>query len=195
MREIKSRVEGIAENILALSEQTLQIGAIITTVNDLSAQSNILALNASVEAARAGEYGKGFAVVAVEVRNLAEQSRQATAQVRAILSDVQKATTATVIATEEGTKGVEQGARLAERAQETIAQLYAVIEVSAQAAAQMVAGGRQQVTGVSQIAVAMQNINQATAQNLFSTRQSEKAAQNLNDLASSLAEVVAQYQL
>jgi len=79
MSEIKGRVEGIAENILALSEQTQQIGEIIATVNDIAAQSNILALNASVEAARAGEAGKGFAVVAVEVRNLAEQSRQATA--------------------------------------------------------------------------------------------------------------------
>jgi methyl-accepting chemotaxis protein len=75
---LKGRVEGIAENILALSEQTQQIGEIIATINDIAAQSNILALNASVEAARAGEYGKGFAVVAVEVRNLAEQSKQAT---------------------------------------------------------------------------------------------------------------------
>jgi len=70
MAQIKVQVEGIAENILALSEQTQQIDEIITTVNDIAAQSNILALNASVEAARAGEYGKGFAVVAVEVRNL-----------------------------------------------------------------------------------------------------------------------------
>ena len=195
MREIKMRVEGIAENILALSEQTLQIGKIITTVNDLSAQSNILALNASVEAARAGEYGKGFAVVAVEVRNLAEQSRQATAQVRAILSDVHKATNATVIATEEGTKGVEQGARLAERAQQAIDQLYAVIEESAQAAAQVMADGQEQMIGVEHIAIAMKDINQATVQSLDNIRQTERAARNLDDLAGSLTEAVAQYQL
>jgi methyl-accepting chemotaxis protein len=88
MAQIKVRVEGIAENIMALSKQTQQIGAIITTVNDIAAQSNMLALNASVEAARAGEHGKGFAVVAVEVRNLAEQSHQATAQVRTILAQI-----------------------------------------------------------------------------------------------------------
>ena len=124
----QSRVESIAENIVALSEQTQQIGEIITTVNDIAAQSNILALNASVEAARAGEYGKGFAVVAVEVRNLAEQSRQATAQVKAILSDIQKATNATVMATEEGTKQVEDGAQLAMKAGEAIEQLAEVIQ-------------------------------------------------------------------
>ena len=195
MGQIRTRVEGIAENILTLAEQTQQIGEIIATVNDIAAQSNILALNASVEAARAGEYGKGFAVVAVEVRNLAEQSRQATAQVKGILSDIQRATNATVMATEEGTKQVEEGMILASQAGESIEQLAGVIEENAQAAAQMVAGGRQQATGVEQIAVAMQNINQATAQNLSSTRQAEKAAQNLNALAGSLTEVVEQYRL
>jgi len=195
MVQIKARVESIAENILALSEQTQQIGEIIATVNDIAAQSNMLALNASVEAARAGEYGKGFAVVAAEVRSLAEQSRQATAQIKAILSDIQKATNATVMATEQGTKGVEEGERLAAQAGEAIGQLGAVVEESAQAAMQMVAGGRQQATGVEQIALAMQNINQATAQSIASTRQAEKAAQDLNNLASSLAEIVEQYRL
>ncbi|MCP4543839.1 MAG: HAMP domain-containing protein [Chloroflexi bacterium] len=195
MREIKAQVEGIAENILALSEQTQQIGDIISTVNDIASQSNILALNASVEAARAGAYGKGFAVVAVEVRNLAEQSRQATAQVRTILSDIQKATNATVMATEEGTKGVDKGVRLTEQAGEAIVQLAGVIQESAQAAAQMVAGGRQQSAGVEQVALAMQNINQTTVQSLSSTRQAEKAARELNDLARSLTEIVEQYRL
>jgi len=194
MAQIRARVEGIAENILALSEQTQQIGEIIATVNDIAAQSNILALNASVEAARAGEYGKGFAVVAVEVRNLAEQSRQATAQVKAILSDIQKATNATVMATEEGTKGVEEGVRLAAQAGEAIEQLAGVIEESAQAATQVVAGGRQQASGVEQVAVAMQNINQATVQSLASTRETEKAARDLSELARSLAEIVSRYQ-
>jgi methyl-accepting chemotaxis protein len=185
--QTRTRVEGIAENILALSEQTQQIGEIIDTVNDISAQSNILALNASVEAARAGEYGKGFAVVAVEVRNLAEQSQQATARVRAILSDIQKATNATVMATEEGTKQVEEGMALAAQSGEAIEQLAEAIEGAAQAATQMVAGGRQQA--------AMQSINQAMLQSLASTRQSEEAAQELNDLARSLTEMVAQYQV
>jgi methyl-accepting chemotaxis protein len=195
MREIRTRVEGIAGNILALSEQTQQVGEIIATVNDIASQSNILALNASVEAARAGEYGKGFAVVAVEVRNLAEQSRQATAQVRAILSDIQQATNATVMATEEGTKQVEEGMALASQAGESIEQLAGVIEGSAQAATQMVAGGRQQAAGVEQLAVAMQSINQTTVQSLESTRQAEKAARELNDLARSLSEIVEQYRL
>jgi methyl-accepting chemotaxis protein len=192
---IKERVEGIAENILALSDQTQQIGDIITTVNEITAQSNMLALNASVEAARAGEHGKGFSVVAMEVRNLAEQSRQATAQIKTILSEIQKATNSTVMATEEGTKGVERGMQLSTQAGEAIKQLSAVINESAQIATQVVAGGHQQQTGVEQIAIAMQNINQATIQNLASTRQAEKSAQILNDLASEMNKTVSQYRL
>ncbi len=195
MSQIKQRVEGIAENILALSGQAQQIGEITATVNDIASQSKVLALNASVEAARAGEHGKGFAVVAVEVRNLAEQSRQATAQVKSILSEIQNAINATVMATEEGTKVVEQGAMLAGQTQEVIEQLATVIEESAQAATQVMAGGRQQSSGVEQVATAMQNINQAMTQSMASTRQAEKAAQNLNELARSLTETVEQYQL
>jgi methyl-accepting chemotaxis protein len=195
MGQIRERVEGIAENIVALLAQAQRIGEIIATVDEIAAQSNVLALNASVEAARAGEYGKGFAVVAVEVRNLARQSQQATEQVRGILSEVQKGIGAAVTATEEGTKVVEEGVRLVEQAQEVITRLGTVIEESAQVARQMAAGGRQQVSGVGQIAMSMQNINQATVQNLASTRQAEKAASDLNDLARSLTETVEQYRL
>lgn len=195
MNRIRERVESIAKNIIALSEQTLRIREIIATVDDIAAQSNMLALNASVEAAHAGEHGKGFAAVAVEVRNLARQSQQATTQVRAILSQVQKGISDAATTTEGSTKVVEEGMQLAVQTQETIGQLAAVIDESAQMAMQMVAGGRQQASGVEQIAVAMQNINQATAQNLSSTRQTEDAAQNLNSLARSLTETVEQYQL
>ena len=195
MAQIETRVESIAENILALSAQTQRIGEIIATVQDLAAQSNILALNASVEAARAGEQGKGFAVVAVEVRNLANLSRQATEQVRAILSSIQNGINTTVMATEEGTKVVDEGVRLVAQMQEVFNHLIGAINESAQSVTQMMAGGRQQATGVEQIAIAMQNINQATVQNLASTRQVESAARDLNELAGSLTETVEQYQI
>ena len=195
MAQIKARVAGIAENILALSEQTQQIGEITATVSDIAAQSNMLALNASVEAARAGEHGKGFAVVAAEVRNLAEQSRQATIQVRAILSDIQNGINATVMATEEGTKVVEDGERLMAKTTGVIDELGRTIDQSAQSAAQVVAGGQQQASGIEQIALAMQNINQAMVQSMASTRQTERAAQDLNEVATRLNEMVKQYQL
>jgi methyl-accepting chemotaxis protein len=185
----------IEENILALSERTQQIGEIIDTVNAIATQSNMLALNAAVEAARAGEEGKGFAVVAQEVRDLAERSTQATAQVKTILSDIQKATNATGMATEEGKKGVDTGVQLVSQVGEAIGQLAMAIDQSAQSAQQMAVGGQQQVTGVHQIATAMQNINQVTMQTVASTRQAERSAQELSDLARALAEIVEKYQI
>ena len=98
-QRIREQMEAIAESMVRLSEQGQAIGQIIATVEDLAAQSNLLAVNASIEAAKAGEHGKGFGVVAQEVKSLAEQSKQATNQVRTILSDIQKATTAAVMAT------------------------------------------------------------------------------------------------
>jgi methyl-accepting chemotaxis protein len=195
INQIKDKVEGIAENILALSEQTQQIGEITATVDDIASQSNLLALNASVEAARAGEHGKGFAVVAVEVRNLAEQSKQATAQVKTILSEIQRATNSAVMATEEGTKGVDNGVQLTGQTGDTIQQLMQNITENSMAAQQIVASAQQQTTGIEQIALAMDNINQATIQNLSSTRQAEKAAQDLSNLAQQMEGLVAQYKL
>src|SRR5258707_7263519 len=106
MSPIRKQMEAIAQSIVRLSEQGQTIGLIIATVEDLAAQSNLLAVNAAIEAAKAGEHGKGFGVVAQEVKSLAEQSRQATNQVRTILSDVQKATATAVLATEQRNKAV-----------------------------------------------------------------------------------------
>ncbi len=195
MQELKEKVAGIAENILALSEQTQQIGEITTTVGEIASQSNLLALNASVEAARAGEHGKGFAVVAIEVRKLAEQSKQATKQVKTILNEIQRATNAAVIATETGTMGVDEGVSLTQKTGQTIRQLTENINENSHAAEQIVASAQQQAIGMEQIDLAMQNINQATIQSLASTRQAEKAAQDLSNVARELESLVARYKL
>jgi methyl-accepting chemotaxis protein len=180
MQDIREKVQAIAQDILALSEQTQQIGEITLTVNDIADQSNILALNATIEAAKAGEQGKGFAVVAAEVRNLADQSKQATAKVRKILGDIQKATNAAVLATEQGSKGVESGILLSRQAGDVIRQLADTIRQAAQAAQQIAASAHQQSTGMDQIAQAMKEIHQATVQFVSGARQSQKAAEDLN---------------
>jgi methyl-accepting chemotaxis protein len=195
MRDIREKVQAIAQDILALSEQTGQIGEITATVSDIADQSNLLALNAAIEAAKAGEQGKGFAVVAAEVRNLAEQSKQATAKVRAILSDIQKATNAAVLATEQGTRVAESGTGMAGRAGEVIGQLTDAIQQAAQAAQQIAALARQQSIGMDQIAQAMADINRATTQSVAGAHQSQTAAEDLNRLARQLLTLAEAYKL
>ena len=195
MAEIRQKVQSIAENILALSEQTQQIGEIIASVNDLADQSNLLALNAAIEAGRAGEHGKGFAVVATEIRSLAEQSKGATAQIKTILSDIQRATHAAVMVTEQGTKGVDAGAELIHQAGQTIDKLADVSQQAAHSAHQIAAAVRQHSAGMEQIALAMSNINQATTKSLAATNDTRQAAQNIRDLASHLDELVTQYRV
>jgi methyl-accepting chemotaxis protein len=195
MLNIRKQVESIAQTIIRLSEQSQLIGGITAAVTDLADQSNVLAVNAAIEAARAGEQGKGFAVVAQEIRSLAEQSKQATTQVRAILNDVQKATSAVVMATEQGTKAVEAGVEQSTLAGEAIRALAESTSEAAQTATQIVASSQQQVVGMDQIGTAMQNINQAGTQTAASMRQSETSARSLHELGLNLKQLVAQYQV
>ena len=195
MHRIQEQMESIAGSIVRLSEQSQAIGEIIATVNDLAEQSNLLAVNAAIEAARAGEQGKGFAVVAQEVKSLAEQSKQATAQVRTILGDIQKATSAAVLATEQGSKAVEAGVKQSAEAGESIRLLADGIAEAAQAATQIAASSQQQMAGMDQVALAMENIKQASAQNVAGTKQAEVAAQQLHELGQRLKQLAAQYKV
>ncbi len=190
-QEAKMRMETLAERILTLSEQAQAIGEIIAAVNDLAEQSNLLAVNAAIEAAKAGDAGKGFAVVAVEVKSLAEQSKQATARIRGNLNEIHRATQAAVMAAEQGMKVSENGEVLARQAGESIRLLAENLTESAQAAQQIMASAQQQVVGMDQMALAMQNLRQATTQNMAATRQVEESANNLNELAQRLMTLVA----
>jgi methyl-accepting chemotaxis protein len=190
MQSIQEQMESIAESIVRLSEQSQAIGEIIATVNDLAEQSNLLAVNAAIEANKAGEQGKGFAVVAQEVKSLAEQSKQATAQVRTILGDIQKATGTAVLATEQGSKAVQAGVKQTAETGESIRLLADSIVEAAQAATQIVASSQQQMVGMDQVALAMENIKQASVQNVSGTRQAEVAAQGLHELGRRLSEMI-----
>ncbi len=190
MSDVQTQVEAIAENILTLAERSQAIGEIIATVSDIAEQTNVLALNAAVEASRAGEHGKGFAVVASEVKSLADQSKKATAQVRGILGEIQKATNDAVMATEQGTKSAGAASEIVSQAGETINQLSQSIAESAKMANVISAGSSQQAAGVKQLNIAIQEIERASQENLAAIQQIEREAQNLSDLSSELSKLL-----
>lgn len=190
MDNIKQQMEVIGQTIIRLSEQSQSIGGIIASVNDVANQSNLLAVNAAIEAAKAGEQGKGFAVVAQEIRNLAEQSKKATAQVRTILFDVQKTTSAAVMAAEQGNKAVEAGVRQSAKAGEAIQVLTESTRDAANVAIQIVASSKQQLIGMDQIGLAIKTINQAGSENASSMKQVKQSARDLNELGLKLKALV-----
>lgn len=195
INQIHEQMEYIAETIVRLSEHNQAIGEIIATVDDLAEQSNLLAVNASIEASKAGEYGKGFIIVAQEIKGLAEQSKQATKQVRSILNDIQKSSSTAVMATEKGSKAVEATVRQSAGTGDAIRELSKSISEASQAVMQIAASSQQQLVGMDQVAIAMGNIKQATSQNSAGTKQVEVTVRNLHELGQKLKTLIEHYKV
>jgi methyl-accepting chemotaxis protein len=195
MQQIREQMQAVAESIMRLGEQSQTIGEIVASVGDLAEQSNLLGVNASIEAVKAGDSGKGFSVVAQEVKALAEQSKLATAQVRGILGEIQKAMTKAVLLAEQGSKTVEVGYLRAQSSGEAIRSLGSSIEESSEMALQIAVTSQQQLVGMDQVATAMENIRQASQDNVGGTRQVDLAARNLHQLGLKLKGLAAQFKL
>lgn len=192
---IQEQMMSIADSVVGLSDQSQSIGEIIAAVDDVSDQSRLLAVNASIEAVKAGEQGKGFSVVADEIKSLAEQSKQSTSQVRTILTDIQKATSAAVMSTEKGSKAVDNGVTQANHTGGSIRTLGESINQTSQSAVQIDASSRQQVAGIDQVFGAMENISNAIEQNVSGAKQLEDSARDLEELGNKLKAIVEKYRL
>lgn len=115
IQRVRNTTEQLAQRVRDLGKRSGQISAIIETIDDIAAQTNLLALNAAIEAARAGEHGKGFAVVADEVRKLAERSANATKEIAEMIGMVQNGASQVVDAMSRAGEEVSSTAELTER--------------------------------------------------------------------------------
>ncbi|QNM97541.1 methyl-accepting chemotaxis protein [Chitinimonas koreensis] len=195
MTLVRDQMHAMAEGILRLGEQSQAISEIVASVNELAEQSNLLGVNASIEAGKAGDAGKGFAVVALEVKALAEQSKQATAQVRAILGDVQRAMTRAALAAEQGSKAVDQGFERTRLSDEAMRKLAESIEESGDMAQQIASVSQQQVAGMDQVVAAVLTLRQASQDNAAGARQVDQSARDLHRLGSRLKLLAGQFRL
>ena len=193
MDAIQEQTETVAENIIMLSEKTQAVGEIIATMTDIAEQSNLLALNAAIEAAAAGEQGRTFTVVANEIKNLADQAKEATGKVRSILGDIQKGINTSVMLTEEVVKRVDSGKKQSDVVEQTIRHMAESLNSSIQAFQQITAATGQQQIGFQQVTQALKNIRQAADQTAVSTNQLEKAATNLTGLGQQLSKNVERF--
>ena len=193
MAEIDERVRTLSGEITALTTQTEQIGEIVSTVSGIADQSNLLAFNATIEAAKAGEHGAGFAVVAEEVRTLAEQSKRATAQIRAILGEVDKATRDAERSANEGIEAVSSGRERAASAARTIDELAeanreaerTTREIAALAPSQQEASDRVISAAETSVEKAVQ-VRTEAHESSNSTAEMDRLAERLRELASTL---------
>lgn len=193
MDAIREQAEAVAGNIVALSEKTQVIGDIIETVNDISERTHLLALNAAIEAAAAGEGGRSFAVVAAEMKQLADQAKAATVQVRGILGEIQRGINTSVMLTEEAVKRAATGKARSDTTHRTIEEISARVEENVQTFQQIVASTNQQQLGIEQVMGALQNIRQASQQTAAGTREVEAASANLTELAQALMALAERY--
>src|SRR5437870_2807968 len=192
MQRIRASVQATAKKIKSLGDRSLEISEIVSVINDITEQTNLLALNAAIEAARAGEAGRGFAVVADEVRKLAEHSRAATKDIAALIKAIQAETNEAVVVMEEGTKEVEVGARLADQAGKALDAISSVVRQSAELVQEISLASKQQVRGTEGVANALHISSNITRQTSQGGRQAERGVENMVKLSEQLNEELSQ---
>jgi methyl-accepting chemotaxis protein len=192
MRDAGSRVETVAADVRGLAELVRRAGEITVAVRELAERSNLLALNASIEAARAGEHGRGFAVVADEVRSLAEESREATARIDAILAEIAGSAAAAADAATAGARTVDDGVAVADRATDAIELLQHAGETSATAARDIAGAAERQHAGMDRITAAITQAGATSSSLAGAATEAQEVADRLREAASRLDELTVQ---
>ena len=195
MNAIAGAVNDGAKSVSELGKRSEQIGQVITVINDIADQTNLLALNAAIEAARAGEHGRGFAVVADEVRKLADRTTKATEEIAQSIRAIQGETSEAVAKMNGGTQEVARGTQKATAAGQSLQQIV----TSAQGVADMIrsiaAAAEEQSAASEQISRNVESINAVTKQATEGAGQAASAAAQLSAKAEQLQKLVSQFKL
>jgi methyl-accepting chemotaxis protein len=195
MKRIAEVVQLSAGTVRELGKSSDQIGEIISVIDDIADQTNLLALNAAIEAARAGEQGRGFAVVADEVRKLAERTTKATKEIAGMIKKIQADTSGAVASMEQGTGEVEKGKELATRAGSSLKEIVEVSKKVTDMVTQIAVASEEQSSASEQISKNVEAISKVTGETAQGTQQIARAAEDLNKMSDNLQRMVGRFML
>ncbi|ENX39473.1 MULTISPECIES: methyl-accepting chemotaxis protein [unclassified Acinetobacter] len=195
MDHIREQIQETSKRIKRLGESSQEIGNIVSLINDIADQTNILALNAAIQASMAGEAGRGFAVVADEVQRLAERSASATKQIESLVKTIQTDTNEAVISMEQTTSEVVRGANLAKDAGIALDEIQTVSGDLAKLIASISDAAKLQSASASHIATTMNVVQEITSQTTTATFDTARSVSELANMAESLRESVTDFKL
>lgn len=191
--QIRTNAEGAGESVLNLSEHMQRISEITTAVKEIAEQTKLLALNASIEAARAGEEGRGFAVVATQVRELANQSREASERIATVIADGQRAMQVVVTKIEEGNRLSDECNELIQKTSQRFNEIAGAVDQTSQAMKQIAVTAQQQQTGIAEVVTSLNEIKGGSEESVASAQQSQKAVLKLEERARELNDAMAKF--
>jgi twitching motility protein PilJ len=195
MNAIRETIQDTSKRIKRLGESSQEIGNIIEIINDISEQTNILALNASIQASMAGEAGRGFAVVADEVQRLSERAANSTRQIEALVKTIQSDTNEAVISMERSTTDVVGGALLAENAGAALDEIESVSNQIANLVQNISRSARDQAIAAADITRNMNVLREVSEQSADATGATSQAIGKLADLSTQLRNSAAGFRL
>jgi methyl-accepting chemotaxis protein len=195
MKRIAGVVRRSAETVRTLGKSSDQIGRIISVIDDIADQTNLLALNAAIEAARAGEQGRGFAVVADEVRKLAERTTTATKEIANMIQTIQGETIQAVQSMELGTKEVDQGIAMADAAGSSLREIVELSQRVTDMVTQMASASEQQAGASEEISKSVEGISSVTQETATGIQQIARTAEDLNRLTDDLQRMIGRFKL